>query len=145
MYNNSYLNNEKVIYRLLQEYKKYKNLIIGFDFDSTIYDYNKENLDLQPVIDLIKRASDLGLTMCLHSLCTKKEDIKIKTDFVKNLGINVHYFNTSPILINSFPEDHKKPFYSILLDDRAGLSSAYSALNVVLEEIERLYFPIFYC
>ena len=39
---NSYLNNRKAINRLKQEYLQHKKLIIGFDFDNTIYDLHKD-------------------------------------------------------------------------------------------------------
>jgi hypothetical protein len=133
---NSYLNDQKAIDRLYNEYKKYKRLIIGFDFDCTIYDYHNENLEVQPIIDLLREASDLNFVMCLHTLSLKYNDLVKKEDYTKKLGINVHYINTSPILSNSYPIEFKKPFYSILLDDRAGLSSSYNILKETIKKIK---------
>ena len=133
---NSYLNDQKAIDRLVLEYKKYNRLIIGFDFDCTIFDYHKENLNVRPVIDLLREASDLDFIMCLHTLSLNIKDVDVKVNYTKGLGINVHYINTSPILTNSFPESNKKAFYSLLLDDRAGLSASYKILKETLKIIK---------
>lgn len=133
---NSYLNTNRATQRLIKEYLKYNTLIIGFDFDSTIFDYHNEGLDVTPVVDLLKKASDAGMIMCLHTLCTTYKDAERKIEYVKKLGINVHHINSSPVLKNSYPEDAKKPFYSILLDDRAGLASAFITLTETLNQLK---------
>lgn len=133
---NSYLNDQKAIDRLVSEYKKYNRLIIGFDFDCTIFDYHKENLDVHPVIDLLRDASDLDFIMCLHTISLHARDVDVKVSYTRGLGINVHYINTSPILTNSFPESNKKACYSILLDDRAGLSASYNILKETIKIIK---------
>ena len=134
---NSYLNDRLAIDRLKKEYQEHKNLIIGFDFDSTIYDYHKENLNLQPVIDLLKKCSDLGFVMCLHTLCLNYAEMNHfdKSIYAQKLGINVHFINFSPILNQQKEGFYPKPFYSILLDDRAGLSASYNILLTTLKEL----------
>lgn len=129
-------NNDLAVERLVKEYRLYNNLIIGFDFDCTIFDYHKNGLNVQPVINLLKRASDNGLTMCLHTLCLNYSDVQTKKDYCNSLGINVDYINESPILKKSFPTDRTKPFYSILLDDRAGLPSTFDILTKTLNIIK---------
>ncbi|MDA3855236.1 MAG: hypothetical protein PF569_03185 [Candidatus Woesearchaeota archaeon] len=132
----SYLNTNKATQRLINEYLKYNTLIIGFDFDATIFDRNNEGLDVKPVINQLRRASDAGMIMCLHTLCIKYKDVKQKIEYVRSLGINVHHVNSSPVLNNSYPLDAKKPFYSILLDDRAGLASAFLTLLQTLNKLK---------
>lgn len=133
---NSYLNDRKAIDRLKKEYLEHKNLIIGFDFDNTVYDYHKEGLDLKPVIDLLKKCSDLGFTMCLHSL-TQEDGMGIRKAWHLSAihGIRTNYINDSSILRKQDSHNNSKPFYSILLDDRAGLSAAYNILKTALEEL----------
>ena len=132
---NSYLNDRKVIDRLKKEYSTYKNLIIGFDIDCTIYDYHNEGLDLQPVIDLLKRCSDLGFTMCMNSLSLGEGMGTRKAWMASKLGIKVDYINSSPLLTEQDSQWPTKPFFSIYLDDRAGLSSAYYCLLTTLNEL----------
>lgn len=74
--------------RLLEEYKKYGELIVAFDYDNTIFDYHN-NGELQ--------------------------------------------INQSSVLPKSY-----KPYYNILLDDRAGLEESYEILKYVVDEIIKL-------
>lgn len=132
----SYLNDRKAIDRLKREYKEHKNLVIGFDFDSTIFDYHKEGLELQPVIDLLKRCSDLNFTMCMFSLSQEEGKGTLKAwHCSKLLGIKVDHINCSPLLGGQDPHWGSKPFFSILLDDRAGLSASYNILKTTLKEL----------
>lgn len=125
---NSYLNDRKAIDRLKREYLEHQNLIIGFDFDNTIYDYHSDNLELRPVIDLLVKCSELGFTMCL---ITMPDRIIGKVRHTKGLGINTDYINDSPVMTNK-----EKPYLNILLDDRAGLSASYNILLTTLKELE---------
>lgn len=137
---NNYLNDRKAIDRLKREYLEYGNLIIGFDFDCTIYDYHKEDLEIECIIKLLEKCSDLGFTMCLYSLTLKDSELDItdKIIYCNSLGIGVDYINASPIMnidqqkIGHYPH---KPFFSILLDDRAGLSASYNILLTTLKEL----------
>ena len=124
---NSYLNDRKAIDRLKREYQEHNNLIIGFDFDETIYDFHKTGLDLQPVIDLLIKCSELGFVMCLNSI---NDRIGFKDSYTKQLGIKVDYINDSPVF-----KDMGKPYFNIFLDDRAGLSASYNILLTTLKEL----------
>lgn len=135
MQDNSYLNDRKAIDRLKREYDEHKSLVIGFDFDCTIFDFHEEGLDLQPVIDLLVRCSKLGFTMCLHTLTNDGSHYFPKISTTINLGIRVDFINSSPVMKNQNILYNNKPFYSILLDDRAGLSSAYNILSTTLSEL----------
>jgi len=132
---NSYLSNVKAVDRLMREWHVHQSLIIGFDFDGTIYDYHNEGLFTAPVISLLQRCSNLGFTMCLFSLTTKdaKMSMAQKVQYCKDMGINVSYVNDSPVLRDQYP--NTKPYFNILLDDRAGLRSAYYVLLETLNEL----------
>lgn len=140
----SYLSDRLAIDRLKREYQEHGKLIIGFDFDCTIYDYHNEGLELQPVISLLKKCSDLGFVMCLYSLILQPKErsendlgITQKINHCNDLGIKVDYFNNSPVLTNQIFNNtcYKKPYFNILLDDRAGLSASYNILKTTLEEL----------
>ena len=132
----SYQYDRLAIDRLKAEYDKHKNLIIGFDFDCTVYDLHKEGLYVQPVIELLKKCSDLGFTLCVFSNCPTDENVKFKQDYLISLGLNVTYFNESPLCKTQSELVPRKPHFSILLDDRAGLSSSYSTLQRTLKELQ---------
>lgn len=135
MQDNSYLNDRKAIDRLKREYQEHKSLIIGFDYDCTIFDFHNEGLELRPVIDLLIKCSDLGFLMCLHTLTNEGSSYFPKINESMHLGIRVDFINESPVMRKQNILYNNKPFYSILLDDRAGLSSAYNILKTTLEEL----------
>lgn len=134
---NSYLNDRKAVDRLKKEYLQHNNLIIGFDFDNTIFDYHKQGLDIQSVVELLKKCSDLGFTMCMFSLSCQEGKGSLKAvHCVKKLGIRVDHINSSPVMLKQDSNWPSKPFFSILLDDRAGLSAAYKILSRTLKELK---------
>lgn len=130
----SYLNDELAIERLVKEYDTHKNLIIGFDFDGTVYDYHKKGLELTPVIDLLQICSALGFTMCLWTVNAEGGMTEYdKVRYCEASDIRVDFVNTSPLFSCS-----KKAFFSILLDDRAGLSASYNILRTALTRLNLL-------
>lgn len=120
-------NNEGATKRLLEEYIRYKTLIIGFDFDSTIFDYHENGGDYSEIIELLKECKRLNFNLCLFTI-PDRLDWKFKV--CANLGITPDYVNESPIV---FEDGDNKPYFNILLDDRAGLESAYYTLKNVVD------------
>ena len=58
-----------------------------------------------------------------------REDwLKWKIDYCKHFGIEPDYVNESPLIKGT-----KKPFFNLLLDDRAGLEEAYTLLVNVID------------
>lgn len=127
-----YMNFHNVVQRLKDEYEKHNNLVIAFDFDNTIYDFHNKGYEFPEVIDLLYRASMLNLTLVCY---TGNEDTEFVMNYCMKNKIRVDYMNESPIKSVSRPH---KPYFSILLDDRAGLASAVEALHYVIYEIEKL-------
>lgn len=121
-------NEERCARRLLWEYQKYDKLIVGIDFDNTIKSV-KEDSSCEEIIELLRRCSqDPKITLCLWSICPNGEEQE-KIEYCASLGINIDYINESPFKIG----DGKKEFFNVLLDDRAGLESAYNNLKYVLD------------
>ena len=125
-----YMNFHNVVQRLKDEYEKHNNLVIAFDFDNTIYDFHRKGYEFPEVIDLLYRASKLNLTLVCYT--GNEDEVLVRSVCEKN-GIRVDYLNESPIKSVSKPH---KPYFNILLDDRAGLASAVEALSIVLYKIE---------
>lgn len=69
--------------------------------------------------------------MVLFTVESEKERLEEKKRYCEELGIRVDYINESPILTGA-----KKPYYNILLDDRAGLLEAFDNLSFVVECIK---------
>lgn len=124
-------NEERCARRLLWEYQKYDKLIVGIDFDNTIKPV-KEDSSCEEIIELLRRCSkDPKITLCLWSICNSQEEEQKKLEYCKSLGITIDYFNYSPFQIGNY--DQRKQFFNVLLDDRAGLESAYNNLKYVLD------------
>lgn len=128
-------NTEGAKLRLLNDYYKYGNLVIGFDFDNTIYNYSCNGLIegmFDDVINLLKKAQEtLCCTMCLFTSETDDTKLEWKIKETRKLGIRVDCVNYSPLSMKAI-----KPHFNILLDDRAGLESAYETLKYVVDKVE---------
>lgn len=118
-----------VIQRLLEEYKKHGSLIIGFDFDNTIYDYHNKGTAYPIVTKLLQDCSKYFELACY----TGNSDLELVKSHCQSLGIRIDYLNSSPISVS---KPHK-PYFSILLDDRAGLLSAVTCLIIVLDTVQK--------
>lgn len=116
-------------YRLIGEYEKYHNLIIGFDFDNTVCGLNNEIVS--KVIFLLQECKKLGFILCLYTISASDEWLAWKVKYCEYFGISPDYVNDSPVLRGS-----RKPFFNILLDDRAGLNEAYMCLKNVVNYIQ---------
>ena len=116
-------------HRLIEEYEKYHNLIIGFDFDNTICGLDNEIVS--KVIFLLQECKKLGFTLCLYTISASDEWLEWKVKYCEYFGILPDYVNDSPVL-----RGNRKPFFNILLDDRAGLNEAYMCLKNVVNYIQ---------
>jgi hypothetical protein len=127
--------------RLLWEYNHYGRLIVGVDFDNTIRPV-KQDSSCEAVVELLKRCSaDPKIEICIWTISGSSDghlsnghlSLQEKVEYCKSLGIKFDYINESPYL-----EDYsgKKQFFNVLLDDRAGLESAYRNLKYVLDNSE---------
>ena len=123
--------------RLLEEYKKYEKLIVAFDYDNTIFDYHNNGGDYSCVIELLKRCARLGFELVLFTCDEDISESHRKSTIVYDmLGLAPDgelQINQSSVLPKSY-----KPYYNILLDDRAGLEESYEILKYVVNEIIKL-------
>lgn len=123
-------NKERCKERLLREYKTHGNLLIAFDFDNTVFDYHNTGDDYSYTIDLLRTCQNIGMSLILFTVDNEPEKIKKKVDYLESKGIYPRYINESPLYKGSV-----KPYYNILLDDRAGLEEACEILMFVLNSI----------
>jgi hypothetical protein len=121
---------ERCTRRLLWEYQNYDRLIVGVDFDNTIKTI-KPDSSCDELIDLLRRCSeDPKIVLCLWTISENYQELKDKYDYCKSLGIQLDFINDSPFLSEL---GGNKKFFNVLLDDRAGLESAYNNLKYVLD------------
>lgn len=126
-----YLSDIACYNRLLKEYEKYKTLIVAVDFDGTINDFHNEGLTFEGITNLLKECNKLGLRLVIYSANTDEKFILKKCS---ELGIEIEGVNVQ--LLDEFKYS-KKLYYNILLDDRAGLSSAFNVLSRLVKEVSK--------
>lgn len=120
--------NTGAIERLIKEYETHDKLVVGFDFDNTIFDIHNNGGNYSDVINLLRECKKLGFILCLYTAELREDWLKWKVQYCGHFGIEPDYINESPLL-----QGTKKPFFNILLDDRAGLESAYETLKTVID------------
>jgi hypothetical protein len=106
---------------------KHQNLIIAFDFDNTI---KSDSNFHHAVIELLKECKEKGMTLILFTVETSPSKLLEKKNFCIENGFEPDFINESPIFRGS-----SKPYYNILLDDRAGLQSSFYVLKIVINKI----------
>lgn len=120
--------------RLMDEYRKYKSLIIAFDFDGIVHDYHGEGrLQFHKMIRTLRACRAAGFQLVCF---TANPDEAYVRDYLMQQDIPFDCINETPEPVRSLiPLNPKKIYYNLLLDDRAGLGEAYRQLNTLLKEI----------
>jgi len=120
----------KIIKRLYDNYLQYGKIVLGVDFDNTVYPLDpifKESCE--ETVELIKQALPYS-TICLWTVADKWS-LVYKESFMEYMGIPAEYVNKSPIVLG----DGVKPFFNLLLDDNAGLEESRAILKGFLQLI----------
>ena len=126
-----YLKSSTNISRLISEYYKYGKLIVAFDYDSTVYDYHNTGHTYDKMKELIRKAYNIGCYVIVYT-CSGEERYPDIITYLKENNIPYHSINENCPDID-FAQN--KLYYNILLDDRAGLASAYADLELAIDAI----------
>lgn len=125
-----YFDHSQCINRLKRELDKYGSLYIAFDFDNTVFDFHNQGDTFPEIETILRKAKDLGHRLILF---TAKgygtKELGDAIEYCKEKGFKPDHINWSPIIKGNSP----KPYYNILLDDRAGLQQAFVQLEVILD------------
>lgn len=127
--NDPYLNDDNVVRRLLDEWNQYGILIIAFDYDNTVYDYHNNGVEFPRVIALLRECKLIGAHIVCFTSCDESRYGDIR-EYLKSKEIPCDAINETPDFI---PFKGRKVYFNILLDDRAGLASAYQTLHSAAE------------
>jgi hypothetical protein len=124
-----YFNISESVHRLVKTFKEHRNLFIAFDFDNTVFDTHELGDTFPKMESLLQFLKKEGFMLILF---TGNEGIRLKEILVycKEHGYEPDYVNENPI------EDTRKPFFNILLDDKAGLNEAYQILVTTLNILD---------
>lgn len=116
--------------RLISEYKKYGSLTVAYDFDQTVHDYHKTGENYDMVRQLIRDLKGIG---CKVVCWTAYKDLDYVANHLNEINVPFDGINEGGIPL---PWESKKPFFSALLDDRAGLESMYRDLNFLVQFVK---------
>ncbi len=124
-----YLNQKNAVERLLKEYRKHPRLIVAVDFDDTVFDYHGGGENHEKVLQLLRdcKKHNFYIVVWTASDPSRFDEMKL---FLSDRGIKIDSINENPIPLPF--GNHKKIYYNILLDDRAGLKSAVDTLETLL-------------
>lgn len=119
--------------KLLKTFSAHNKIIIGVDFDDTIFPFT--NLKLiedrsKVIIDLLRKVKPYSV-ICLYSV-SDEQSLKYKEHIMKLYGIKPDYVNESPIKEWG---DNVKPYFNLLLDDKAGLNEAIKILQEFINKV----------
>ena len=126
-----YLSDNTCTIRLVEEYKKHGSLVIAYDFDNTVYDYHKKGHDYSEIIDILKEAKNRGFYLIVFT--AEQDETKVANFLLVN-GIPFDSINENPPF---FKAQTRKIYFNLLLDDRAGLRSAYNQLKSTINYIKQ--------
>ena len=116
--------------RLLREYKEYGYLVIAYDFDNTISPMGDNTATYNQVIQLIK---DLKANIKCKMVCwTANPNLDYVEKYLIANNIPYNGINCDGIELSY---NSRKPAFSALLDDRAGLIEVYTYLSEFLKII----------
>jgi hydroxymethylpyrimidine pyrophosphatase-like HAD family hydrolase len=120
--------------RLLKEWIEHKELIIAVDFDNTIFDYHEQGHDYSDIINVLKRAKKIGAYIIIYTAADSGRYPSIKKYLNEN---NIPFDNINENKAGlPFASSNSKVYYNVLLDDRAGLESAFKSLVYALRSME---------
>lgn len=128
-----FLSDRNCARRLIEEYEKFGTLWVAYDFDNTVYDYHKKGHDYEEVTALIRELKEVG---CKLIVFTAEKDLGHVLAYLHQHDIPYDLVNENPPFFRS-PDESRKIFWNILLDDRAGLLSAFRQCKALLAHIAR--------
>jgi hypothetical protein len=118
---------DKQIQRLYNEWKAHDNIVIGVDFDDTIFNHNNI-IDQEKVINLLKKAKTFNATIVIITDSNEDRYPEIY-DYCNKKGLNINYINSPSI--NPYNTSNKI-FANIYLDDRGGINEACEILSCTM-------------
>lgn len=127
---------DKLVGKLKKAYLAHGKIVLGVDFDDTIFPYSDDSVEANIVCtrvrELIHEVKPYAV-LCLWTVANEWS-LKYKRFICENhFGMPFDHYNDSPIFSG---EDVRKPHFNILLDDSSGLGESITALKEFLEWVE---------
>lgn len=130
--NDPFLDIDRVVDRLYDEYKRYGDIIIAFDFDYTVHNFRDEDYTYERVSEMLRKWQPYAKLVVFSA--SQEERYPYIADYLNQNDIPFDAINEDVLIEKRKPT--RKLYYNILLDDRAGLGSAYEALDMLYNRLE---------
>lgn len=120
--------------RLLKEWEEHKKIIIGVDYDDTIFPWKfTSQEDCDKVIEELIRCKNTGAYITIFT-CSNVDRFDEIREYCKSKGLKIDSINENPI---SLPYGNVNKIYAnIFIDDRAGLTESL----LILTTARTMYF-----
>lgn len=115
--------------KIIRNYQKFGNVVVGVDFDFTLVDA-VTNETYEDIVQILKRGQRKEIIYCIWT--ANDSDAYVKSKWLE-AGLEFSYYNESPINTGSV-----KPHFNILLDDSAGLKEALDLFVAFLDYLDSL-------
>ena len=124
---------DKYTQRLIEEWKEYGRLILSVDFDDTLMPYKtatgEECLEL---IEYLRSIQDkLVIIIWTASKPDRYDEIR---NYCSSVGLEIVGVNTAGLPNLKFGTE-SKPYFNLLIDDRAGKQQAIEQLKTAYKEV----------
>lgn len=129
-----FLSEEHITERLIAEWEKYGSLVIAYDFDNTVYDFHKQGHSYDVVIQLLRECKGQNAHLMVYT-ARRDDELSFVRSYLDEKQIPYDSINETPDFLPF--EDGKKLYFNILIDDRAGLPSAYRCLSQAVERMKQ--------
>lgn len=121
--------------RLYQEWKQHGKIIIGVDFDDTLYPWKfkspEDATQFERTIQLLRIAHETGAYIVIFTACNNDRFIEIQ-DYCEKIKLPIDTINKTPFEIGNGWGKNGKIYANIFIDDRAGLNEAVNMLEKVM-------------
>lgn len=129
--NDPFMNRERVKDRLRREFRHYGKLIIAYDFDYTVHNFHNEGYSYEFVSELLRKWRPYSYLIVFSA--SPESRFKYIKDYLDSKNIPFDTINSDVI-----KRDYtRKIYYTVFLDDRAGLGETAEILFELIEEIEK--------
>lgn len=115
-------------------HEQYGKIIVAFDFDDTLYAYGMygDEAAISKAQSLVYRCLETGQTLLLFT-CREGNLLDEALFFCEQNGMFFEHVNENPL--QTFTS--RKPFFNILIDDKAGIYEASKILEEYLDWVEQ--------
>lgn len=119
--------------KLILAYEKFGSIIVGVDFDDTLFPLTEEDyielrcIDVRAtLVDILENG--IKMQLCLFTVADRTS-LKYKAHIMDMYGLTPSFINESPVMPHG---KCAKPYFNILLDDKAGLNESLETLKEFL-------------